>query len=63
MDKLNPMMALKESLPEDSTLLIMPQDDSRKRQTDMTLRKKAIVDVQEKAMTGREVCLIHFKLE
>lgn len=52
----NPGMAIKEHQPEDGALLVMPQESNVSQKCgEMTLRRRKLVDVQEKEMTGKEV--------
>ena len=56
--QMNELMAMKEKVPDDGALLIMPQDDSRHCQADMTLRRKTKMEKEEKTMSWREVSFL-----
>uniref|UniRef100_A0A7E4VFI4 C2H2-type domain-containing protein n=1 Tax=Panagrellus redivivus TaxID=6233 RepID=A0A7E4VFI4_PANRE len=60
--KQNKNMAVKERLDtDDRSILIMPQDTNvSQRAGDMTLRRRKLVDVQEKEMTGRELIVLDY---
>lgn len=55
---MNELMAVKERVPDDGALLIMPQDDSRHCQADMTLRRKTKMEKEEKTMSWREASFL-----
>jgi len=57
---MNELMAIKERVPDDGALLIMPQDDSRHCQADMTLRRKTKMEKEEKTMSWRELIVLDF---
>uniref|UniRef100_A0AC34GVM6 C2H2-type domain-containing protein n=1 Tax=Panagrolaimus sp. ES5 TaxID=591445 RepID=A0AC34GVM6_9BILA len=57
----NPRMAIKEHMPEDGALLIMPQDSNISQKCgDMTLRRRKAVDVEEKEMSGKELLVLDY---
>uniref|UniRef100_A0A914YSW6 C2H2-type domain-containing protein n=1 Tax=Panagrolaimus superbus TaxID=310955 RepID=A0A914YSW6_9BILA len=57
----NPLMAIKEHMPEDGALLIMPQDSNISQKCgDMTLRRRKAVDVEEKEMSGKELLVLDY---